>query len=158
MPNDKQRLTRAMEVYYLSGKPISSFHNKNRIPQSEFNFLKIGLMPKDRNELHKKIKLRTEKMFEKGFLNEVKALVEKYPDLNKDHASMRSVGYRQIFNTLNQKIKIEELIEMIVIATRQLAKRQLTWMRSMNGLLLYDPVDKKKDALVINKIKKFLEN
>ena len=97
-------------------------------------------------------------MFEKGFLNEVTALVEKYPDLNKNHASMRSVGYRQIFNTLNQKIKIEELTEMIVIATRQLAKRQLTWMRSMNGLLLYDPFDKKKDALVINKIKKFLEN
>ena len=57
---------------------------------------------------------------------------------------MRSVGYRQIFKTLNQKIKIEELTEMIVIATRQLAKRQLTWMRSMNGLLLYDPFDKKK--------------
>ena len=100
--SDKQRLMRAMEVFYISGKPISSFQKLNKTPQNKFNFLKIGLMPIDRSELHKQIELRTKKMINDGFINEVEGLIEKYPSLDKNHASLRSVGYRQIFNTIDK--------------------------------------------------------
>ena len=156
-PNDKQRVMRALEVYYLSGQPISSFQTRNKIPQSEFDFLKIGLMPKDRSKLHKKIEIRTKEMIDKGFIEEVKDLLEKYPDLNADDNSMRCIGYRQIFNTLGKKIEKNELIEMIIIATRQLAKRQLTWMRGMNGLKIFDPFDLNKENVIKETIESFLK-
>jgi tRNA dimethylallyltransferase len=156
-PNDKQRVMRALEVYYLSGKPISKFQTRNKIPQSEFDFLKIGLMPQDRSKLHKKIEIRAKEMINKGFLEEVKELIEKYPDLNADHNSMRCVGYRQVFNVISKKVDKRELIEMITIATRQLAKRQLTWMRGMDGLKIFDPFDLKREDIVKETIESFLE-
>ncbi|MDC0542668.1 tRNA (adenosine(37)-N6)-dimethylallyltransferase MiaA [Methylophilaceae bacterium] len=155
-PNDKQRVMRALEVYYLSGKPISAFQTKNKTPQSEFDFLKIGLMPQDRGKLHKKIEIRTKEMINEGFLEEVRGLIEKYPELNADHNSMRCVGYRQIFNSVGKKIEINELKEMITIATRQLAKRQLTWMRGMNGLKIFDPFDLNKESEIKQTIESFL--
>ena len=155
-PNDKQRIMRALEVYYLSGKPISAFQTKNKTPQSEFDFLKIGLMPQDRGKLHKKIEIRTKEMINEGFLEEVRGLIEKYPELNADHNSMRCVGYRQIFNSVGKKIEINELKEMITIATRQLAKRQLTWMRGMNGLKIFDPFDLNKESEIKQTIERFL--
>ena len=155
-PNDKQRVMRALEVYYLSGKPISAFQTKNKTPQSEFDFLKIGLMPQDRGKLHKKIEIRTKEMINEGFLEEVRGLIEKYPELNADHNSMRCVGYRQIFNSVGKKIEINELKEMITIATRQLAKRQLTWMRGMNGLKIFDPFDLNKENDIKETIESFL--
>ena len=156
-PNDKQRVMRALEVYYLSGKPISTFQTRNKIPQSKFDFLKIGLMPQDRSKLHKKIEIRTKEMIDKGFLEEVKELIEKYPDLNADHNSMRCVGYRQVFNAISKKVDKRELIERIIIATRQLAKRQLTWMRGMDGLKIFDPFDLKREDIVKETIESFLE-
>ena len=155
-PNDKQRVMRALEVYYLSGKPISAFQTKNKTPQSKFDFLKIGLMPQDRGKLHKKIEIRTKEMINEGFLEEVRELIEKYPELNADHNSMRCVGYRQIFNSVGKKIEINELKEMITIATRQLAKRQLTWMRGMNGLKIFDPFDLNKENDIKETIESFL--
>ena len=155
-PNDKQRVMRALEVYYLSGKPISAFQTKNKTPQSKFDFLKIGLMPQDRGKLHKKIEIRTKEMINEGFLEEVRELIEKYPELNADHNSMRCVGYRQIFNSVGKKIEINELKEMITIATRQLAKRQLTWMRGMNGLKIFDPFDLNKESDIKEIIESFL--
>ena len=157
-PNDKQRVMRALEVYYLSGKPISTFQTRNKIPQSKFNFLKIGLMPQDRSKLHKKIEIRAKEMIDKGFLDEVKGLIEKYPDLNADHNSMRCVGYRQVFNAIGKKVDKRELIEMIIIATRQLAKRQLTWMRGMDGLKIFDPFDLKREGIVKETIESFLKS
>ena len=157
-PNDKQRVMRALEVYYLSGKPISNFQTRNKMPQSEYDFLKIGLMPQDRSKLHKKIEIRTKEMIDKGFLDEVKGLIEKYPDLNTDHNSMRCVGYRQVFNAIGKKVDKRELIELIIIATRQLAKRQLTWMRGMDGLKIFDPFDLNKENVIKKTIESFLRN
>ena len=157
-PNDKQRVMRALEVYYLSGKPISNFQTRNKTPQSEFDFLKIGLMPQDRSKLHKKIEIRTKEMIDKGFLEEVKELIEKYPELNADHNSMRCVGYRQVFNAISKKVDKRELIEMIIIATRQLAKRQLTWMRGMDGLKIYDPFELNKEDVIKETIENFLKS
>jgi len=157
-PNDKQRVMRALEVYYLSGKPISNFQTRNKMPQYEYDFLKIGLMPQDRSKLHKKIEIRTKEMIDKGFLDEVKGLIEKYPDLNTDHNSMRCVGYRQVFNAIGKKVDKRELIELIIIATRQLAKRQLTWMRGMDGLKIFDPFDLNKENVIKKTIESFLRN
>ena len=157
-PNDKQRVMRALEVYYLSGKPISTFQTRNKMPQSKFDLLKIGLMPKDRGRLHKKIEIRANEMIDKGFGDEVKGLIEKYPDLNADHNSMRCVGYRQVFNAIGKKVEKKELIEMIIIATRQLAKRQLTWMRGMNGLKIFDPFDLNKEDIIGETIESFLRS
>ena len=149
---------RALEVYYLSGKPISKFQTKNKTPQSKFNFLKIGLMPQDRSRLHEKIEIRTKEMIGRGFWEEVKGLIEKYPDLNADHNSMRCVGYRQVFNAIRKKVGERELIELIIIATRQLAKRQLTWMRGMDGLKIFDPFDLNKEDVVKETIESFLKS
>ena len=157
-PNDKQRVMRALEVYYLSGKPISSFQTRNKTPQSKFNFLKIGLMPQDRSRLHEKIEIRAKEMIDKGFWDEVKGLIEKYPDLNADHNSMRCVGYRQVFNAIGKKVDKRELMELIIIATRQLAKRQLTWMRGMDGLKIFDPFDLNKEDVIKETIESFLKS
>jgi len=115
-------------------------------------------MPQDRSKLHKKIEIRTKEMFDKGFLEEVRELIEKYPDLNADHNSMRCVGYRQIFNSVDKKVETNELIEMIIIATRQLAKRQLTWMRGMGGLKIFDPFDENKECVIKETIENFLKS
>ena len=152
-PNDKQRVMRALEVYYLSGKPISSFQTRNKTPQSKFNFLKIGLMPHDRRRLHEKIEIRAKEMIDKGFWDEVMGLIEKYPDLNAEHNSMRCVGYRQVFNAIGKKVDKRELMELIIIATRQLAKRQLTWMRRMDGLKIFDPFDLNKEDVIKEHLK-----
>jgi tRNA dimethylallyltransferase len=157
-PNDKQRVMRGLEVYYLSGKPISSFQTRNKTPQSKFNFLKIGLMPQDRSRLHEKIEIRAKEMIDKGFWEEVMGLIEKYPDLNAEHNSMRCVGYRQVFNAIGKKVDKRELIELIIIATRQLAKRQLTWMRGMDGLKIFDPFDLNKENDIKETIESFLKN
>ena len=149
---------RALEVYYLSGKPISSFQTRNKTPQSKFNFLKIGLMPHDRRRLHEKIEIRAKEMIDKGFWDEVKGLIEKYPDLNADHNSMRCVGYRQVFNAIGKKVDKRELMELIIIATRQLAKRQLTWMRGMDGLKIFDPFDLNKEGVIKETIESFLKS
>ena len=157
-PNDKQRVMRALEVYYLSGKPISTFQTRNKTPQSKFNFLKIGLMPKDRSKLHEKIEIRAKEMIDKGFWDELMGLIEKYPDLNADHNSMRCVGYRQVFNAIGKKVDKRELIELIIIATRQLAKRQLTWMRGMDGLKIFDPFEINKQDVIKETIENFLRS
>jgi len=157
-PNDKQRVMRALEVFYLSGKPISAFQTRNKTPQSKFDFLKIGLMPQDRSRLHKKIEIRAKQMIDKGFLCEVKELIEKYPDLNADHNSMRCVGYRQVFSAIGKKVDKRELIELIIIATRQLAKRQLTWMRGMDGLKIFDPFELNKEDVIKETIESFLRS
>ena len=95
---------------------------------------------------------------DKGFWDEVNGLIEKYPDLNKDHNSMRCVGYRQVFDAIGKKVDKGELIELIIIATRQLAKRQLTWMRGMDGLKIFDPFDLNKEDVIKETIESFLKS
>ena len=97
-------------------------------------------------------------MIDKGFWDELMGLIEKYPDLNADHNSMRCVGYRQVFNAIGKKVDKRELIELIIIATRQLAKRQLTWMRGMDGLKIFDPFDLNKENDIKETIEKFIKN
>ena len=137
-PNDAQRISRALEVFYSSGKPLSFYHqskNKNVLP---FSLCKLGLMPGNRKTLHQRIESRVHAMIEAGLFEEVRFMLQKYPTLNKAMPSMRSVGYRQILEYFNGDIEKKECIDKIVFATRQLAKRQMTWMRSMENLNLFD--------------------
>ncbi len=137
-PNDAQRISRALEVFYSSGKPLSSYHqskNKNVFP---FSVCKLGLMPSNRKILHQRIEFRVHEMLEAGLFEEVRSLLQKYPSLQSHMPSMRSVGYRQTLEYFNHDIEEKECIDKIIFATRQLAKRQMTWMRSMENLNFFD--------------------
>ena len=137
-PHDAQRISRGLEVFYSSGKPLSYFHkpkNKNQFP---FTICKLGLMPSNRKNLHERIELRVNQMIDAGLFKEVEFLLKKYPKLKSHMPSMRSVGYRQVLEYFNGDSQEKECIDKIVFATRQLAKRQMTWMRSMENLNVFD--------------------
>lgn len=137
-PNDAQRISRSLEVFYSSGKTLSYFHkskNKNEFP---FTVFKLGLMPSNRKILHQRIEFRVNEMIEAGLFKEVEFLRKKYPELQNHMPSMRSVGYRQVLEYFNGDFQEKECINKIVFATRQLAKRQMTWMRNMDNLNVFD--------------------
>lgn len=128
-PNDKQRVSRAMEVYLMTGKPMSSFFSDPK-DECPFSRMEVVLLPQgnDRSKLREVIRQRFMQMLEQGLVAEVKALKER-GDLNKDLPSMRSVGYRQVLDYLDGETSYEEMIELSVIATARLAKHQMTWLR-----------------------------
>ena len=137
-PNDAQRISRALEVFYSSGKPLSSYHQSENKDVFPFSVCKLGLMPSNRKMLHQRIEFRVHEMIEAGLFEEVRSLLQKYPTLQSHMPSMRSVGYRQTLEYFNGDIEEKECINKIIFATRQLAKRQMTWMRSMENLNLFD--------------------
>ena len=129
-PTDSQRIQRALEVYYLTDEPMSELLKKPRHAYLPYHVSSIALIPDDRIALHKHIALRFEKMVKLGLINEVRAIRNKF-GLDAEATSMRCVGYRQACMYLDNKISLTEMHEMGLAATRQLAKRQLTWLRSM---------------------------
>ncbi len=144
-PADSQRIQRALEVFRVSGRPLSSFHTTKTIAGDAYptrakglndanpgadDTLLISLEPQDRAWLHQRIAQRFDAMLSAGFLDEVKALRAR-GDLQADFPSMRCVGYRQAWEALDGLWPMSELRDKGVFATRQLAKRQLTWLRSM---------------------------
>lgn len=137
-PNDQQRIERALEVYRLSGQPMSALHTQSQKSSLPFTLLKVGLLPSDRSVLHHRIAQRFAQMLEQGFLEEVRSLLNTYPSLNADSPSMRCVGYRQALMHLQGDIDGPTLADQGVFATRQLAKRQLTWLRGMHDLTALD--------------------
>ena len=139
-PGDTQRISRAIEVYEMSGRPISSFYTDQKPP--DLKLRSFALLPPDRAELHRRIAQRFDQMLEAGFIDEVKRLRET-PSLTTNYASMRCVGYRQAWEYLDGKKTFDEFRESGIAATRQLAKRQMTWMRSMKDTELLDPTDSK---------------
>jgi tRNA dimethylallyltransferase len=135
-PNDAQRIQRALEVWRLTGKPLSSLQGiaKRDLP---FQVRAFALIPSDRSKLHARIERRFDEMLRGGLIEEVKNLREKYR-LTPGMPSMRSVGYRQVWDYLDEKVGKPEMREHAIAATRQLAKRQLTWLRSFPDLLRLD--------------------
>lgn len=127
--HDKQRIVRALEVYYLTGKTISKLQAEETEPLSDYHIHHLVLAPKDRSILHHRIAERFQKMLAAGFEEEVRQLYAR-GDLNTELPSIRSVGYRQMWAYLNGEISHEVMREKAIVATRQLAKRQLTWLRS----------------------------
>ena len=132
-PNDSQRIQRALEVHGLTGRPLSDLHRTDRSTDAPSRFSDLPLMslePRQRDWLHARIALRFDAMLDAGFLDEVRALRAR-GDLHPDLPSMRCVGYRQAWQALDNAFPLAQLRERGIVATRQLAKRQLTWLRSM---------------------------
>ncbi|VAW49841.1 tRNA dimethylallyltransferase, partial [hydrothermal vent metagenome] len=125
-PNDPQRLVRALEVYEISGKTLTQLRAEPKPALTAFKLIKIGLIPEDRAKLHRQIEKRFKTMLEAGFLAEVKSLYEQ-GDLTEDTTAMRSVGYRQAWLFLTGEYDYDMFVYKGLVATRQLAKRQLTW-------------------------------
>jgi tRNA dimethylallyltransferase len=136
-PNDAQRIQRAMEIFYLTGKPMSALIAAGRSRPLPFRLIQAALVPADRAVLHARIAERFETMLELGLLNELKWLRENY-DLQPGLPSMRCVGYRQAWQYLDGEFGLGTLREKAVAATRQLAKRQLTWLRATHQVTVFD--------------------
>lgn len=156
-PNDVQRIERALEVYRISGKSMTALHQASSGDTLPYRLLKIALVPSDRKVLHARIALRFDQMLANGFMNEVKALVKKYPALTADSTSMRCVGYRQALEYLAGAYDEAELRDRGIFATRQLAKRQLTWLRSMQDLQQVDCLDPLMQEYVLNTVTAFIK-
>lgn len=129
-PHDSQRISRALEVWTLTSQPLSAFHQVAKPAAPAWHIPVISLEPQDRGWLHGRIAQRFDAMITAGFLNEVRALRAR-GDLQPDLPSMRCVGYRQAWQGLEEGWSETEIRERGIFATRQLAKRQLTWLRSM---------------------------
>lgn len=127
-PNDAQRVGRALEVFTLSGEPLSRHHAQPSRPLVDGPILRLAVMPRDRTELGARIEQRLQRMMADGFVDEVAALRER-GDLHPALPSMRAVGYRQIWACLEGEYDCDEALRRCIYATRQYAKRQLTWLR-----------------------------
>lgn len=127
-PTDPQRLQRALEVYRLTGEPMSVLWQRAQENEFPYRVLKIALAPQDRAELHRRIESRFHAMMAAGLLEEVRGL--KARGINKDLPSMRSVGYRQLLEYLDGECDLEEATRRSIVASRRYAKRQMTWFRA----------------------------
>ena len=153
-PNDPQRIQRAYEVYLLSGVTLTEWHRRQTLENAESSATGAGNMsytthhvavaPRERHILHERIAVRFSRMIEQGFIAEVEALYAR-GDLNVSMPSVRAVGYRQAWDYLEGKLSRSEMIERGVIATRQLAKRQFTWLRGwQEDIEWFDSLDPKR--------------
>ncbi|MCK5829517.1 MAG: tRNA (adenosine(37)-N6)-dimethylallyltransferase MiaA [Methylococcales bacterium] len=135
-PNDPQRIQRALEVYELSGKPMTQFFREAEENQIPFKKIKLIVAPDDRKQLHEKIAQRFRAMVDSGLIEEVRSLYQR-GDLTEDLPAMRAVGYRQTWGYLQGKYDLDTMIEKGIVATRQLAKRQFTWLRREKDALKF---------------------
>ena len=136
-PTDAQRIQRAMEVYYLTGQPLSALIARGRANPATYRTIAIALEPSDRTILHERIARRFEAMLELGLIGELRRLRERF-ELDPSLPSMRAVGYRQVWQYLEGEFSLAALREKGTTATRQLAKRQLTWLRSWGDARRFD--------------------
>ncbi len=164
-PNDPQRIQRALEVIELSGRKMSDLHRQQREQKPEeggagdwgYRVLKIVVCPQSRQELHSRIERRFYQMLDEGFMDEMKVLRAR-GDLDPSLPSIRCVGYRQAWSYLEGESTFEEMCQKALAATRQLAKRQLTWLRRDSGALWYDlELESARDS-VFEAVSHFLEN
>lgn len=142
-PNDPQRIKRALELYDFTGKTLTQFWREQHERQIANNFpyrrIKIALMPDDRVELRRRITRRFDMMLKQGFIEEVEALYNR-GDLHAGMPSIRAVGYRQVWSYLAGEYDYDEMRDRAIIATAQLAKRQMTWLRKEPDCNFIDPI------------------
>lgn len=139
-PTDPQRIERALEVYRITGKPLSQWHKEQQAQTLPYRLCEMAICPQDRKVLHERIAVRFRQMVAQGFKGEVEALYQR-GDLNPDLPAIRAVGYRQMWDCLDGNLSYDEMIERGIIATRQLAKRQITWLRGWQSLHWLDSED-----------------
>lgn len=150
-PNDRQRIQRALEIYEISGI-CPTEHAERDQDEIPWNIIKVGIWPSDRSLLHRHIEQRLDAMFELGLIEEVKALKDRKLDMNLP--AMRTVGYRQVLEYLDGKTSYEEMRLRCLFSTRQLAKRQLTWLRNDPEVSWFDSMDKDFAEKVLEFIQK----
>ncbi|MCC7136254.1 MAG: tRNA (adenosine(37)-N6)-dimethylallyltransferase MiaA [Nitrosomonas sp.] len=160
-PGDSQRVQRALEVCYLTGRPMSVLQAQaqEKEPRNHFPYrvVNIALLPSDRAILHNRIAQRFDKMLAMGLVEELSGIRERFP-VTADMPSMRCVGYRQAWRYLDNQINLAKMRETGVIATRQLAKRQLTWLRSMHDMQSFDCLASNLSSWVIDHLAKNLSD
>ena len=162
MPNDAQRIQRALEVYESSGRPLSAWLADGPAIDGRAGSILpdwvrlISLEPNNRAQLHTNLQIRFDEMLKNGFIQEVESLRSRH-DLNPDLPALRSVGYRQIWEYLSGDSNWESMRERAIAATRQLAKRQLTWLRAMEGRNRFDPYDPAQLLAALNYCKMHLQ-
>lgn len=139
-PNDAQRIQRALEVYEISGCPISEFQHSHKKTRTDISITNYGLFPENRAYLHELIEKRFDQMLADGVLEELEQLKSSW-QLAPELPSMRCIGYRQLWNYLENKCSYEEMRDQAIAATRQLAKRQLTWIRHYPDVCLLEPFE-----------------
>ena len=150
--SDPQRLMRALELARLSNEKPSELMQKSRPEPCPWPFLHFSLFDQDRSRLHLRIHRRYEDMLQTGLVEEVERL-QKNPLLCADSTSMRTVGYRQVWSYLDGNCSYQEMLDQAVAATRQLAKRQLTWIRNTPGVVWLDALIHNKDEILIHFLK-----
>ena len=155
-PADAQRIQRALEIYYITGKTMGELLQKPRYVYFPYTAIRIALVPGERSGLHERIEQRFDAMLEQGLVAEVARLREEY-GLDPAMPSMRCVGYRQAWQHLNGELDLAALRSQGVAATRQLAKRQLTWLRAMEGVTAFDCLADDVGARVLDYIRRELE-
>ncbi len=154
-PTDAQRIQRALEVVRISGQPLDELYAAQRSTPLAYRILALALVPDDRAELHARIATRYADMLKAGMIEEVEVLREKYR-LTAELPSMRCVGYRQVWEMLEGELPRRELLDRGIYATRQFAKRQLTWLRGMTGLERLDPLDGTTTAHALRRAEDFI--
>ena len=154
-PNDSQRIQRALEIHALTGEPMSSLLGRQQAEVIPYRVLPIALMPSDRAVLHQRIADRFDLMLKQGLVEEVEGLRSHYA-LTANMPSMRCVGYRQVWECLEGELSCQELRDRGIFATRQLAKRQMTWLRSMPDAVVMDCVASDLARRVQNAVRNFL--
>jgi tRNA dimethylallyltransferase len=138
--NDPQRISRALEVYEITGQSLTALHAAQQTKAFAYDCTALAIVPPDRQALHEVIARRFRQMLDAGFVDEVRTLRAR-PELTMDLPAMKSVGYRQVWQYLDGRLSAAEMLDQGVIATRQLAKRQFTWLRSWPALQQIDTPD-----------------
>lgn len=156
-PQDSQRIQRALEIITLTGQPMSALLAKQQRTTPPFEMHALSLEPSDRSVLHQRIALRFDTMLRQGFIDEVKTLKQR-PDLHANLPSIRCVGYRQAWDYLDGQTTLAEMRELGIIATRQLAKRQMTWLRSMPDRTIIDCLASDAQAQILDKVRQVLQS
>src|SRR5450631_616089 len=171
-PTDTQRIQRAMEIYRITGQTMSALIGPKSLPRERgerseggaagwgegelpYRVIPIALVPSDRAQLHARIATRFSAMLEQGLVDELRGLREKYP-LQPNMTSMRCVGYRQAWQFMEGEINEAQLLETGIAATRQLAKRQLTWLRSMPENIEVDCLTHNLEKIVLSELSRFV--
>lgn len=155
-PNDAQRIERALEIYRITGKPMSMLLEQHGRASLPYRLLKLALLPSDRAVLHQRIADRFDAMLEAGLLDEVARLRRSYPALNPHLPSMRCVGYRQAWQYQDGEFDLATLREKGIAATRQLAKRQMTWLRGMDDVEMLDCLEAGLAEKLEKRVREFL--
>jgi tRNA dimethylallyltransferase len=155
-PNDSQRVQRALEVYFLTNQPLSKLLQKPKYVYFPYTPIRISLVPSDREILHLRIARRFDEMIKAGLVKELAALRAEYA-LEPGMPSMRAVGYRQAWEHLEGRTDLTAFRDQGIAATRQLAKRQLTWLRAMDNVTEFDCLSEDLDELVLEYVRRELE-